>query len=296
MSVNEIQRRIVVMKKVMIFLVIILVLVSLNINLPCSSSFLSLSFSETDTIDLPIVMYHSVLKTRQAKYAVSPTQLENDIIAYKKLGYTPVTLREVADWVDGSGVLPEKPMVITFDDGHYNNLHYALPILKKHNCKAVINVVTSFSKFSSDTLGEDNKPAYSYLTWDNLRELYESGLIEIGNHTHQMHQFKPRYGIAKVSTETIDEYCENLKTDIERANELITAASVPRPITFAYPFGKYTKEGRQVLDELGFRALLTCTEGTSQIKRGDPESIKTLKRYNRSGNTTTEAFVKKVFG
>ena len=266
-----------------------------NSSLATSNPSSIIANSNIDRIDLPIVMYHSILKSRQSKYAIHPEDLERDIIAFLELGYTPVLLREVTNWVDGKGELPEKPMIITFDDGHYNNMHYALPILKKHSSKAVINIVTSFSKFSSENPKDANNPAYSYLTWDNIRELHESGHFEIGNHTHQMHQFKPRYGIAKVAAETIDEYKENLKTDIQRANDLITACSVPRPTTFAYPFGKYTTEGRAVLDELGFRALLTCTEGTSKIKRGDPESLKTLKRYNRSGNTTTDAFIKKVF-
>ena len=250
-----------------------------------------------EEIALPIVMYHSVLKSRKGKYTIHPNELERDIVKYKEMGYTPVTLKEVSDWVKGKGNLPEKPMVITFDDGHYNNLYYALPILQKHNVKAVINIVTSFSRFSTETPGEANNPNYSSLTWDNIRELHNSGLIEIGNHTHAMHKFKPRYGIAQVSSETIDEYKNAIRTDLEKANTFLTqSAGVPRPITFAYPFGKYTKEGREVLQELGFEAILTCNEGISIIRRGDPTSLHTLKRYNRSGNTSHESFMKKVFG
>ena len=239
-------------------------------------------------------MYHSVLKSRSSKYTIRPDDLERDIIKYKEMGYTPVTLREVADWVNRKGKLPAKPMVITFDDEHYNNLYYALPILKKHNMKAVINIVTSFSRFSSE--GESDNPNYSYLSWNNIRELHNSGLIEIGNHTHAMHKFKPRYGIAQVSNETVDEYKNAIREDLEKANTFLTeSAGVPRPITFAYPFGKYTKEGREVLKELGFEAILTCNEGISQIRRGDPESLLTLKRYNRSGRVSHESFMKKVF-
>jgi len=250
----------------------------------------------SESLPLPIVMYHSVLKSKKGKYTIHPSELERDIIKYKEMGYTPVLLREVADWVNRKGTLPAKPMVITFDDGHYNNLYYALPILKKHNTKAVINVVTSFSRFSTETPGEAGNPNFSSLTWDNIRELHESGLIEIGNHTHAMHKFKPRYGIAQVSSETVDEYKKAIRDDLEKANNLLTqSAGVPRPITFAYPFGKYTDEGREVLKELGFQAILTCNEGISQIRRGVPESLHYLKRYNRSGNVSHEGFIGKVF-
>lgn len=249
-----------------------------------------------ESIPLPIVMYHSVLKNKTGKYTIHSSELERDIIAYKEMGYTPVFLREVADWVNRKGTLPEKPMVITFDDGHYNNLHYVLPILQKHNCKAVINIVTSFSRTSTETPGGANNPNFSYLTWENIRNLHESGLVEIGNHTHAMHKFKPRYGIAQVSNETIDEYKENLRKDLETANKYLTeSAGVTRPTTFAYPFGKYTKSGREVLKELGFETILTCNEGITQIRRGDSETLLTLKRYNRSGNVSRESFIKKVF-
>lgn len=253
--------------------------------------------SERETIELPIVMYHSVLKSRNGKYSIHPDQLENDIIAFKQLGYTPITLCEVANWVDyKTKDFPEKPMIITFDDGHYNNLYYALPILKKHNCKAVINIVTSFSKYSSEKPQDANNPSYSYLTWDNIRELHESSLIEIGNHTHSMHKFKPRYGIAQVGGETVEEYKESLYNDIECAQSLIEKCGVPRPITFAYPFGKYSTEGRNVLTEIGFSAMLTCNEGISQVTKGDRSSLLNLKRYNRSGNISTEKFIETVFG
>lgn len=249
-----------------------------------------------ESIPLPIVMYHSVLKNKTGKYTIHSSELERDIIAYKEMGYTPVFLREVADWVNRKGTLPEKPMVITFDDGHYNNLHYVLPILQKHDCKAVINIVTSFSRTSTETPGGANNPNFSYLTWENIRNLHESGLVEIGNHTHAMHKFKPRYGIAQVSNETIDEYKENLRKDLETANKYLTeSAGVTRPTTFAYPFGKYTKSGREVLKELGFETILTCNEGITQIRRGDSETLLTLKRYNRSGNVSRESFIKKVF-
>jgi len=283
------------MKKAVIFILLLAF---------CLSSFAITSEVRTvnakasgDEIALPIVMYHSVLKSRRGKYTIHPNELERDIARYKEMGYTPVTLREVSDWVSRKGNLPEKPMVITFDDGHYNNLYYALPILRKHDAKAVINIVTSFSRHSTETPGEANNPNYSSLTWDNIRELHNSGLIEIGNHTHAMHKFKPRYGIAQVSSESVDEYKNAIRTDLEKANTYLTqSAGVPRPITFAYPFGKYTNEGREVLQELGFEAILTCNEGISVIRRGDPTSLHTLKRYNRSGNVSHESFIKKVFG
>jgi len=251
--------------------------------------------SGAESFDLPIVMYHNVLKSRQGKYTVSPSQIEKDFQAYQKMGYTPVFMREVIDFVDGHGHLPQKPMVITFDDGHYNNMHYVLPIAKEFDFKIVINPVTSFGIFSQER-NEHSNPAYSYLIMSQLAELEKSGLVEIGNHTHNMHKFKPRYGIKQKSKETTDEYITALTADIQKAQDLFTSNGVTRPTTFAYPFGAYNTTARDTLINLGFRAFLTCNEGISKVTLGDPSSLYSLKRYNRSGNTTTGAFVKKVFG
>jgi len=280
-------------KKALIF---VLLIVALSCFAMPEQTHYAHAQAAAEEIPLPIVMYHSVLKSRKGKYTIHPDELERDIVRYKEMGYTPVTLREVADWVNRKGKLPAKPMVITFDDGHYNNLYYALPILKKHNTKAVINVVTSFSRHATETPDEAENPNFSYLTWSNIKDLHESGLVEIGNHTHAMHKFKPRYGIAQVSSETVDEYKKALHDDLEKANTFLTqSAKVPRPITFAYPFGKYTDEGREVLKDLGFEAILTCNEGISIIRRGDKTSLHALKRYNRSGNVSHERFMGKVF-
>jgi peptidoglycan/xylan/chitin deacetylase (PgdA/CDA1 family) len=239
-------------------------------------------------------MYHSVLKSRQSKYIVSPQQIENDFSAYHKMGYTPVFLREVVNFVDGKGALPAKPMVITFDDGHFNNMHYVLPIAKKFNFKIVINPVTSYSVVTQEKNEADN-PSYSYLTLAQTAELEQSGLVEIGNHTHNMHKFNPRYGIKQRSSESETDYMSAVESDINRSQNLFISAGVTRPITFAYPFGAYNEIAKRILTAMGFRALLTCNEGISKITLGDPTSLHYLKRYNRSGNTTTEAFIKKVF-
>jgi len=238
--------------------------------------------SISEEIQLPIIMYHNVLKSRKGKYIVSPKQLERDFIAIKEAGYTTVFLSEVISWVDGKGELPDKPLVLTFDDGHYNNIYYALPLAKEHGIKFMINPVTSFSKFTTDS-GDHSNPNYSHLTWSQMREAHESGHVEIGNHTHALHKFNPRFGIMQVGGEDLETYLKTIRTDIEKAQDLIEASGTPRPMTFAYPFGKFTKEGKQLLIDMGFRAILTCTEGVSTIKKGDASSLYHLKRYNRDG-------------
>jgi peptidoglycan/xylan/chitin deacetylase (PgdA/CDA1 family) len=259
-----------------------------------SSNHCNATSNSTETRDLPIIMYHSVLKSNTGTYTIHPDKFESDITKFLQMGYTPVFMREVIDFVHSDATLPEKPIVITFDDGHYNNLYYALPIIQKHNVKVVISPVTSFSQYSERT-GEHSNPNFSYLTAAQLKELQDSGLVEIGNHTHAMHKFRPRYGIGMKSSESIDCYREALRADIAKAQDYIAAAGVTAPTTFVYPFGKYTTESNAVFADLGFKAMLTCNEGISKITQGDPDCLLRLKRYNRSGGICTDQFVRKVF-
>ena len=246
-----------------------------------------------DVRALPIIMYHKVLKSKTGKYTVTPSQLDADFAAFKNAGFTAVHMREVIDWVNGRGELPAKPIVITFDDGYFNNVHYGLDIAKKHNTKFGIYPVTSFSKYSTES-GDSANPNYSHLTWREMSDAFATGMVEFGNHTHRMHRFRPRYGIMPVGTESTNEYHENLRADIKAANDLIESAGVPRPTTFAYPFGKYSAESRELLIDMGFDALLTCNEKVNKIRRGDPTCLHSLGRFNRDGNYSTETILKKI--
>ena len=113
------------------------------------------------------IMYHSVLNGSKGRYIVSEKQLENDLVAFKNEGFVSVTPNEIIAFSEGRGMLPEKPVLITFDDGHYNNLYYAVPILKKHGFTAVINVVGAYSEYTT-TSGDSKNPNYSHITWDEM--------------------------------------------------------------------------------------------------------------------------------
>ena len=86
---------------------------------------------------MPVIMYHTILNSRDGVYIVSEAQLENDLKELIARGYEFVFPSEVAEFVSGEGSLPEKPVMLTFDDGHYNNLYYGLPILEKYGAKAI---------------------------------------------------------------------------------------------------------------------------------------------------------------
>lgn len=279
------------MKKYFLLIAVVLTLTLSS----CSAIVLDASACaiDADSVQLPILMYHSVLKSRSGTYIVSPTQLEQDFKQIVANGYTAVTCDEVINYVDGKGSLPEKPILITFDDGHYNNLYYAVPLLKKYNLKATLNVIGKFSDFST-TSGDIDNPNYSHVTWDEVAEMSNSGVMDIGNHTYNMHNYKPRFGMSQNYGETDEQYVNALKNDIGRLQKILFEHTGKQCRVLAYPFGKYNTIAEQTLVDMGFRMMLTCNEGVSTIKRGKPDSLYKLKRINRSGLYDTATVMNKI--
>lgn len=252
------------------------------------------STQETDNIKLPIIMYHSVLKdkSRSGKYIVTPETLEQDLKYISSKGYTAITMTDLINYVYRDESLPEKPIIITFDDGHYNNFGYAIPILKKYNMKAVISVVGAYVERYTKT-GETNLN-YSYMRWEDILSAMKEGTIEFQNHTYNMHgNTKGRNGSSRKRGETIQEYRKNFTDDIMKLQNEFQENTNYMPNTYTYPFGIVSKESNDIVKEMGFKASLSCTSGINIITK-NTNCLYLLKRNNRPSGISTEEFFKKL--
>lgn len=251
---------------------------------------------EIEKVNLVILMYHSLREdeTYLGKYVVSPETLENDLIYLKEHGYTSVSVAELIAYVtDPAATLPEKPVLITFDDGYYNNYTYAYPLLKEYGFKALISVVGSYCEKQAIS-GDRQSSGYSYLNWEQLKEMVDSGLIEIGYHSYNMHSTSAgkRYGAKQKTGESDALYEQQLKSDTVKLTELFEQNGVTMTPIYAYPFGSYNKNSETVLKALGFQATLSCEEGMNTLTKNG--SLYLLKRYNRPYGKTSEEFFKKI--
>jgi len=247
---------------------------------------------EDGTVYLPIVMYHSVQPNESGTYTVSTANFEKDLQYFKNLGYTTVSAQQVIDYVDNNAPLPDKPILLTFDDGYYDNMYYALPLLQQYGMKAVVFVVGKYTDQS--TASGDVNPNYSYLTWDQIKELSATGTFEIGSHTYDMHNIKgPRNGAFKAKGETDAEYATNFTNDLNKLQNAVQQDTGIAPVIFAYPFGNVEKNSTEILKNVGIKMTVTSYQGVSNIKQGDPNSLYQLKRINRNGNKSTESVFSK---
>ena len=274
---------------------ILLVLLFVLMIFFCLCTFKSISIKETanvDSVTLPIVMYHSMLndKSLQNSYCIDPDIFEADLKYLEKNGYTTVTIKDLLNYVKGKP-LPKKIIMLTFDDGFYNNYTYAYPLLKKYKSKGVISPVASYSlEYSQNNI---ISASYGYCSFEVLKEMEESGYVEIANHSFNMHKTSPRLGIAQIKNETDEEYKKTLYKDIRKAQRLFVKNNIKKPLCFTYPFGSETKNTLPLLKKLGFKCTLTCFEKTNIIYR-DKNCLYELGRYLRNGNESSQNFFERI--
>lgn len=252
------------------------------------------SFAKNDVgIKVPIIMYHSILKSRNGTYIVHPDTFESDLKYIQSKGYSTITITDLINYVYNDYPLPENPIIITLDDGYYNNLSYVVPLLHKYNMKAVISIVGQYTDTYTET--DEANPNYGYLRWKDINELITDGCIEFQNHSYNLHSTKKgRKGCKKLSSESLETYSNILTKDINKLQEkFIQNCNGYTPNTFTYPFGAISKESIPIIKSLGFKASLSCTGGVNYITK-DPNCLYLLKRNNRKSNISTENFFKKI--
>ncbi len=260
---------------------------------------------EDAALRLPVIMYHSVLNNpgKRGKYTISPDDLDSDLRWLKENGYHTVKIdeliayaetgQEIASLREGLDGAASKPVLLTFDDGHFNNAHYAAPLLQQYGFTGVLFVVGEFID-KSEKEGVQN-PNFSYVSRETLKKLAEEGVFEIESHSYHLHHNKKgREGVKRAHGGESDEhYFGVLRKDFTQIGELIQEVTGRAPRAFAYPLGAMSKEADVVLRELGVKLTVSCTLDVAEVRPGEPDSLYRLNRLLRSANRPVSSLLKK---
>ena len=222
---------------------------------------------------------HHLAEQGQGDDIISVSRFEEQIRALSDAGYTAVSFEDLKAWVEQGTELPEKPVVITFDDGYESNYSLAYPILKKYGMKATIFVIgVSVGKDTYKDTGEAMIPHFSL---EQAAEMEQSGLVDVESHGYDIHQVTGRdpepirKGVLPLAGESDWDYAEFLKEDCRKMAELLGKT----PGVLAYPYGDCSELSEEVLGEMGVWATVTITEKTNTIVRGLPQSLRQMGRY-----------------
>lgn len=226
------------------------------------------------------IMYHQVLKdeSRAGRYAVTPSELEEDFRYFSANGFTSLLPSEIVRLCENGEPFPDKSVVITFDDGHETVLSYVLPLLQKYNLKAVVNIVGEYTDTASNTPENEKNLSFAYLTWEEVKELSDSGYVEIGNHTYSMHFAKAGgMGCQRLTNESEEAYRRRLIKDVGELQSAVFRVTGKMPVSFAYPFGAITEGSSSYIAETGVKIFFSCCELPSFLSCGKT----VINRYNR---------------
>ncbi|MET7534932.1 polysaccharide deacetylase family protein [Streptomyces sp. NPDC005507] len=227
---------------------------------------------------VPILMYHSVARepndaTREL--SVTPEAFTEQLAAVADLGLTPLTTAELAAiWRSPGRALPERPVLITFDDGYEGVHRHALPVLAKHGFPSTLFVSTGWLRGAYGTGGGLD----TMLSWDEVRALAGAG-TEIGGHSHTHPQL-----------DQLDD--DALGFELLRCKEIVADELGSVPQSFAYPYGYSSRRVRAAVRGAGFAQSLAVGNGLARRRQG-PYA---LQRVTVRRTTGIEEFTRLVEG
>ena len=245
---------------------------------------------------VPILMYHHLSEDVTNSEMVSPEQFEAQIRALSEAGYTGVSFDELQAYVLRGEPLPEKPVVITFDDGYESNYTLAYPILQKYNMKATIFAIgVSFGK---DHYKDTDHAITPHFGAAEAAEMAASGLVSIQSHTYDMHQWPPyesgsavRENILPLPGESEEAYVQALTEDFTRSRALLEDATGLPVDVLAYPAGQYSTLAQVTLQSLGVHVTLSTNPGVNTVVRGLPQTLYAMLRFGITEDVTPEALL-----
>lgn len=181
-----------------------------------------------------IIMYHSInpVGRKDTKLVVSVNSFQRQIHFLKKFHYNVISLENLGELISKEKRIPQKTVVITFDDGFKDNFTYAFPILKKYQLPATFFIIVS-------EVGLADR-----LNWQEIRAMQGSGLVSIGSHTLS-HPFLTRLNEERQRKEIFE-------------SKIILEERLGQPVkTFSYPNTNFNERIKQMVKQAGFKLAVT---------------------------------------
>lgn len=221
--------------------------------------------SQVDANKVPVLMYHSIRVKNDNPLMVSPEKFELQMDYLKKHGYYTLSLDELYDYFNNQRPIPEKSVVLTFDDGYKDNYTNLYPILKKYGFKGTVFVIT----------GAIDKEA-DFLTSKQIKEM-DANCLDIQSHTFA------HDNLSKLS------YEKQVKT--LKDSRIFLEKKLNKKVKYiAYPFGKFNQETQRAAKDAGYSMAFTTLGKWSDKSDG----ILKLNRVYINGSFDIDTFAERV--
>ncbi|GAW93767.1 polysaccharide deacetylase family protein [Calderihabitans maritimus] len=202
---------------------------------------------------VPVLLYHHLAKPEEVEagnpYVLSTTQFARQINYLKDNGYTTISLTQLGEYLTRGTQLPDKPVVITFDDGYASTYHQAFPILKQYGLKAIIFILGSFV--------DNSNASPPSLTWKQMQEMVRSGVVEIQSHSYDLHG---EDDLVQKTEESQSEYEQRIYKDLVKIKQLIETKTGQPVTALSWPNGKQNSRALAIAKKAGYSYFFTSGE------------------------------------
>ncbi|PIE44649.1 MAG: poly-beta-1,6-N-acetyl-D-glucosamine N-deacetylase PgaB [Gammaproteobacteria bacterium] len=211
------------------------------------------------------------------RFAVSTHELARQFEWLATNGYHPVSIDQIIAASEGGEPLPDNAVLLTFDDGYRSFYTHIFPLLKMYNYPAVFALVTNWIEMPAKQridVGHHKLTRKDFMTWAQVREVAQSGLVEFSSHTHNLHRgilangqgniepaaVVPRYFSKSHRYETQQQYKQRIHRDLKTSSDLIYRHTGKRPRVITWPYGRRTAVANDVARSLGMTFSLTLKD------------------------------------
>lgn len=253
-----------------------------------------------------VLCYHDIrdnlretFKTQPEATAIDSRDFINQLNWLHENGYQPVSLQQIVDARAGRGKLPKKAILLTFDDGYKSLYTKVFPLLKQFNFPVVAAIVGSWLETPDDELvayGDQRLTRDQFVSWQELREMAQSGLVEVASHSHGLHQgiqanpqgnlvpaaIARRYSAQEHRYETDTAYAARIRADLQRNAALIERQLGRRPRAMVWPYGMYNLEAIEAAQEAGMPVTMNLEPGPNTPGDALSRVRRTLLTYDTS--------------
>ncbi|MDD5211831.1 MAG: poly-beta-1,6-N-acetyl-D-glucosamine N-deacetylase PgaB [Sulfuricurvum sp.] len=231
--------------------------------------------------EFTILSYHEISdksQTLDKTYAVTPENFEQQIHWLMDHGYHFINVDDILKYRKNGKPLPNKAVLITFDDGYQSVYANAYPILKKYRIPSVIALVGSWLQAKEKAnFNGCMTPRCQFLSQKEIKEMVSSGLVEIASHTHSLHkgiQGNPQGNLQPAvrtrqwlcdqhAYEDEKSYENRIRKDLLENNTFLERYTGQKPRVIVWPYGHYNIEVRKIAERLGMPIGLTLDDGSN---------------------------------
>ena len=252
---------------------------------------------ETVSRDVPVLMWHNLAEESSGDMTISVDTFRAQIEALHEAGFKTVSLQQLYDYVHFGTELPEKPIVLTFDDGYFSNYEHAYPILREYGMQATIFAIgVSVGK---DTYKDTEHAMTPHFGADEAREMVDSGLISVQSHTFDMHQWPPfedgnaqvRETLLPFDGEADADYETAVEADFAESRELLESITGQPVNALAFPEGAYVTLTQDALRSAGAELTFTTVRAVNTVVKGLPQSLCAMPRFGMTESADMTALV-----